>query len=52
MFPEILFPKLGSKKASIFDKGPKKALWNPACRHSKALKMKTNGPRDLKLGFK
>ena len=36
----------------IFDKEHKIATWNPARRHSKACKMKTNGPRDLKLGLK
>ena len=37
---------------SFFDKGSNKALRNPARRHSKALKMETNGPRDLILGLK
>ena len=46
------FAKIGVLKASIFDKGPKKALRNPAGRHLKALKIETNGPRDLKLGLK
>ena len=36
---------------SFLDKGSNKALQNPARRHSKALKMETNGPRDLKLGL-
>ena len=36
---------------SFLDKGSNKALRNPARRHSKALKMETNGPRDLKLGL-
>ena len=46
------FSKIGVQKASIFVQEPKKALWNPARRHSKALEMETNGPRDLKLGLK
>ena len=50
--PENYLFKIGVLKASIFDKGPKKALRNPARRHSKALKMETNGPRDLKSGLK
>ena len=37
---------------SFFDKGPKKAHRNPARSHSKARKMETKGPRDLKLGLK
>ena len=36
----------------IFDKEQKIATWNPAHCHSKACKMETNGPRDLKLGLK
>ena len=36
----------------FFDKGPKKALQNQACHHSKARKMESNGARDLKLGLK
>ena len=35
----------------IFDKEQKIATWNPAHCHSKACKMETNGPRDLKLGL-
>ena len=52
MFPKIIFFKIGVEKASIFDKGPKKVLPNPARRHSKALKMETNGPRDQISGLK
>ena len=37
---------------SFFKKGPKKVLRNPARRHSKARKMETNGPSDMKLGLK
>ena len=50
--PKNYHAKIGVQEASIFDKGPKKVLRNPAGRHSKALKMETNGPRDLKLGLK
>ena len=50
--PKNYYAKIGVQEASIFDKGPKKALRNLAHRHSKALKMETNGPRDLKLGLK
>ena len=37
---------------SFFDKGSKKALRNLASRHSKAHKMETKGPRDLKFSLK
>ena len=47
MFPEFFFQILGLN-GPFFDKGPKKALQNIALRHSKARKMETNGPRDLK----
>ena len=50
--PKNYFAKIGVFNASIFDKGPKKALRNPSWRHSKAPKMETNGLRDLKFGLK
>ena len=50
--PKNYFAKIGVLKASIFDKGPKKSLQNPACRYSKPCKLEPNGPRDLKLDFK
>ena len=47
-----LFFQNWGQKGLFFDKGSNKALRNPVRRHSKALKMETNGPRDLKLGLK
>ena len=43
MFPEIIFFQNWGPNGLFFDK---------ARRHLKALKMETNGPRDLKLGLK
>ena len=37
---------------SFFDKWPKKVLRNQARSHSKARKMETNVPRDLKSELK
>ena len=50
-FHKLFFVNWGLK-GLLFDKGPKKALRNTARRHSKARKMETNGPRDLKSGLK
>ena len=51
MFPEFIFAKLGYKRPQFLKKSQKMAP-ESAMRDSNPCKIKTNGPRDLKLGLK
>ena len=52
MSPEIIFPKLGSKRPPFLTNDQKSRHKYKAYRQSKTCKRGTNGPRDLKLGLK
>ena len=52
MFPEILFPKLGSKRPPFLTNDQKSRPKDKAYRQSKTCKRETNGPKEMKLGLK